>query len=222
MKQTGIINRIHKGLRTWLFEAGITIQETDFSSTKEGMRSVTLLKKVLNVTDRKSAIDETHVLPVLVLHAPYMVSLMDAEIQRMNEISERLSGYISNYLEPGTATYHTATGFSIQQVYSEFMGSVLIYMNRMETLIGEFYQASVECAMLELMDAAQMMHIEGANRMIIEEWIFKGMSRSEIAAWLSEERKLPGVWMKAGLDQLFAKAALYQELEPTGMKIAVA
>lgn len=222
MKQAGIINRIHKGLRTWLFEAGITIQETDFSSTQEGMKSVTLLKKVLNVTDRKSAIDKTHVLPVLVLHAPYLVSLMDAEIQRVNEISERLSGHISNYLQPGTASYHSAAGFSIQQVYSEFMGSVLIYMNRMETLIGEFYQASVRDEMQELMDAAQMMHIEGANRMIIEEWIFKGMSKSEISAWLSEEKKLPGVWMKDGLHRLSAKANVYHEFETSGMKIAAA
>jgi hypothetical protein len=218
MEQTGIINRIHKGLRTWLFETGIRIQETDFSSTQEGMKSVTLLKKVLNVTDRKSTIDETHVLPVLVLHAPYMVSLMDAEIQRVNGISERLSGYISNYMQPGTETYHTATGFSIQQVYSEFMGSVLIYMNRLETLIGEFYQAIATNEMKELMDAAQMMHIDGANRMIIEEWIYKGMSKSEVAAWLSEERKISGIWMKAGLNRLFGD----HELETSGMKIAAA
>ncbi|WP_336514789.1 hypothetical protein [Pollutibacter soli] len=222
MEKTGIINRIHKGLRTWLFETGIIIQETDFSSTQEGMKSVTLLKKVLNVTDRKSTIDETHVLPVLVLHAPYMVSLMDAEIQRVNGISERLSGYISSYMQPGTEAYHAATGFSIQQVYSEFMGSVLIYMNRLETLISEFYHAITAADMTELMDAAQMMHIDGANRMIIEEWIYKGMSKAEISGWLSDERKLSGNWIKKGLNRLFADVITSHEHATPGMKIEAA
>jgi len=222
MKQAGIINRIHKGLRTWLFETGITIQETDFLTAEEGMKTITGLKKVLQVADRKSIIDENHLLPVMVLHAPYLVSLMDAENQKTREIIVKLSGYIDNYLQPGTEGFYATTGFGIQQVYSEFMGSMLIYMNRLESMLKEMYSVADQ-EINETLDAAQLIHIDGANRMVIEEWIFKGMNDREINELQNADRKIPGEWMKSGLESIKQKRAGLLEnrhLKTTGTAMA--
>ncbi len=225
MKQAGIINRIHKGLRTWLFETGIKIQETDFLTAEEGLNTITTLKKVLQVADRKSFIDENHLLPVMVLYAPYLVSLMDAENLKTREIIVKLTGYIDNYLQPGTEGFYAITGFSIQQVYSEFMGSVLIYMNRLEKMLNEMYAAADQEEITEMLDAAQYMQIDAANRMIIEEWIFKGLSNREIDELMKNGRKMPAEWMKAGLVSISNQRAgskSKKQLKTTGSVMAAA
>ena len=83
MKKAGIINRVHKGLRTWLFELGIRVQQTDFLQVEEGRQTIAELRKLINVLDRKSTIEDEHVYPVLVMQAPFAVTLLEMEKQKV-------------------------------------------------------------------------------------------------------------------------------------------
>ncbi len=201
MKQAGLINRMHKGLRTWLFETGIKIQETDFLQTEEGKDLADDLRKIILVIERKSTIDETFVFPVLVRQAPFFVNLMDTENRKIRTITDQLRGFIGYYIEPGTDAYHNATCFSIQQVYNELMSAVLMYMSRMELMLKELDSASGEGIMNEL-EEALLLNLDFSNIVMPKEWIFKSMGDNELDHFLAKGSVVKNTWLNSELNKI--------------------
>ena len=112
MKRTGIINRVNKGLRVWLFEAGTLAQQTDFTCIAEGRKTVLELSQLLKALGRKSLLEEQYFLPALALQAPYVLSLMEEENNQVKDHYLRLARSLENYLQPGTDGHYRATGLS--------------------------------------------------------------------------------------------------------------
>lgn len=136
MKKTGFITRVNKGLRVWLFEAGIQVQQTDFTDKEEGGKAVSDLQYLLMSLGRKSLMEEQHFLPALALHNPFVLSLVEEDNKQVKTLSARLSRCMHNYLQPGTYGHYQLAGLSIQQMYMEFLSFMLIYMNRQESLFN--------------------------------------------------------------------------------------
>ena len=224
MKQAGIINRMHKGLRTWLFETGIKIQETDFLQAEDGKDIIAELRNVILVIERKSTIDETYVFPVLVKQAPFFVNLMDTENGRIRKMADQLRGFISYYIEPGTDAYHLSTGFSIQQVYNDLMGAVLTYMNRMELMLKELESNASSESILNELEEAILLNLDFGSIIMPKEWIFKSMNDSELDQFLSDPAVLKNVWFTKELNGIARKRSFARKNNRDGyfMKMAAA
>jgi hypothetical protein len=202
MRQKGIINRMHKGLRTWLFETGIKIQETDFLEAAQGREVTADLRNIIMVIERKSLIDEKYVFPILVKQAPFFVNMMDTENQKIKKIADQLGGFINYYIEPGTTLHHMSTGFSIQQVYNELMGAVLTYMNRLEMMLKELEIAAGSEGIMEELEAALILNLDFGNIVMPKEWIFKSLSDSELDQFLTDRLVLQNEWLSGELNRI--------------------
>jgi hypothetical protein len=182
MKKTGFINRVHKGLRVWLFEAGTTAQQTDFTNIEEGRKTVLELQHLLKALGRKSLMEEQHFLPALALQAPYVLSLVEEEKNQVKDLSARLSRCLQNYLQPGTSGHYRSAGLSIQETYMEFLSFMLIYMNRQESLFNGL--VSFDNASSLIMESEENSGWEFFSLML------KGMNNREIAEWLENDSAL--------------------------------
>jgi hypothetical protein len=182
MKKTGLINRVHKGLRVWLFEMGTMAQQTDFSNTEEGRKTVSELQQILKAFGRKSLLEEQYFLPALALQAPYVLSLVEEEKKQVKELSARLARCLQNYVQPGTSGHYQLAGLSIQQTYMEFLSFMLIYMNRQESLFNGL--VSFDNASSLIMESDENGGWEFFS------WMLKGMNNREIAEWLENDSAL--------------------------------
>lgn len=136
MKKTGFFTRVNKGLRVWLFEAGIQVQQTDFTDKEEGEKAILELQHLLRSIGRKSLLEEQHFLPALALHTPFVLSQVEEDNKQLKMLSAQLSRCVQNYLQPGTYGHYQLAGLSIQQMYMAFLSFILIYMNRQESLFN--------------------------------------------------------------------------------------
>jgi len=182
MKKTGFINRVHKGLRVWLFEAGTRAQQTDFTNIEEGRKTVLELQHLLKALGRKSLMEEQHFLPALALQAPFVLSLVEEEKNQVKDLSARLSRCLQNYLQPGTSGHYRSVGLSIQETYMEFLSFMLIYMNRQESLFNGLVSFDNASSLI--------MESEENGGMEFFSWMLKGMNNREIAEWLENDSAL--------------------------------
>ena len=195
---------MHKGLRTWLFETGIKIQETDFLLAEEGKATITVLRDILLVIERKSSIDESFVFPVLVKHAPFFVNLMDAENRRIQSIADQLRSFLGHYIQPGSENYQVSAGFSIQAVYNDLMSAQLSYMNRMEYMLNELQIAESNDDIKEQLEKALLLNLDFGTIVMPKEWIFKSLSDNELDGFLGDRKVLENEWLSTELSRLSA------------------
>jgi hypothetical protein len=181
MKKNGIINRVNKGLRVWLFEGGTLAQQTDFSSVPEGRKTVSELSQLLAALGRKSFLEEQYFLPALALQAPYVLSLMEEENRQVREHYLRLDKSLDNYLQPGTDGHYRATGLYIQQTYMEFLSHMLIYMNRQESLFSGLDIREDKTGLTD------RINLEENHAMEFTQWMLKGMNSREISEWMESD-----------------------------------
>lgn len=217
MRQKGIINRMHKGLRTWLFETGIKIQETDFLEAAQGKEITADLRNIIMVIERKSSIDEKYVFPILVKQAPFFVNIMDTENQKIKKIADQLNGFLNYYIEPGTSLHHMSTGFSIQQVYNELMGAVLTYMNRLELMLKELESAAGSEEMMEELEQALLLNLDFGKMVMPKEWIFKSMNDKELEHFLNDRYVLKNQWLSLELNRIAQSGHFAHQTENGGM-----
>jgi hypothetical protein len=182
MKKTGFINRVHKGLRVWLFETGTLVQQTDFSNPSEGRKTVLELQQLLKALVKKSLLEEQYFLPALALQAPYVLTLVEEEKNQVKEHFCRLARCLQNYLQPGTSGHYQLTGLSIQQTYMEFLSFMLIYMNRQESLFNGL--VSLEDGSLLILESGE----DGSLEFLT--WMLKGMNNGEITEWLESDSEV--------------------------------
>jgi hypothetical protein len=196
MKRKGIINRVNKGLRVWLFEGGTLAQQTDFTCVPEGRKTVSELSQLLKALGRKSFLEEQYFLPALALQAPYVLSLMEEENRLVKEHYLRLAKSLDNYLQPGTDGHYRATGLYIQQTYMEFLSHILIYMNRQESLFSGLDRQEDKTGSTDLIN------LEENHAMEFTRWMLKGMNSREISEWMESDSEGSYSWKKKVLMSL--------------------
>jgi hypothetical protein len=184
MKKTGILTRVNRGLRAWLFEIGIRIQQTDFQDLTAGREMVMEMKDLINAINRKSSFEENCILPALAVQAPLQVSLIDIERLKLGGYVEKTLNLLDSFLEPGTCGRRSQIANQLFLVYTELLGFMLAYMNRQETIMNEYLQ--------DEFSATETIQLHAAERIILTEWMLKGMNELESAEWLSEKSHMYG------------------------------
>lgn len=209
MKRKGIINRVNKGLRVWLFEEGTLVQQTDFTCVPEGRKTVLELSQLLKALGRKSFLEEQYFLPALALQAPYVLTLIEEENRQVREHYLRLAKSLDNYLQPGTDGHYRATGAYIQQTYMEFLSHMLIYMNRQESLFSGLDTQEDKTASVDLMN------LKENHAMEFTQWMLKGMNSREIAEWMESDSEGSYSWKRMILMSLSP-----ERLKAAGLNVA--
>ncbi len=207
MKRKGIINRVNKGLRVWLFEGGTLVQQTDFTCVPEGRKTVSELSQLLKALGRKSFLEEQYFLPALALQAPYVLSLMEEETRRVREHYLRLAKSLDNYLQPGTDGHYRGTGIYIQQTYMEFLSHILIYMNRQESLFSGLDTQEDETG------STDRLNLEENHALEFTQWMLKGMNSREISEWMESDSEGSYTWKRRILMSLSP-----ERLQAAGLK----
>ena len=196
MNKQGLIHQINKGLRVWLFSAGAQVQQTDFSCLAEGRKSVQELMRILKSLEKKSFLEDQYFLPSLSLHAPFLVSSVQADKLVVKDLSDRLNKCLENYMLPGTDAYFSKTGNCIQALFMDLVSYLLSYMNRQESLFNGLSTQMYEGGFNKLMAIAE------EHAMEFSFWIMKGMNNREISEWLESGSEGSVAWKRKILGSL--------------------
>lgn len=92
-----MFSQIHNGLRAWLFEAGVRIQQTNFSNRHKGLVMVSELKQMIRAFRKHTWKEDNNLFAKVESVAPFVIALFEQEHEKDNELAQKLGTLLNKY-----------------------------------------------------------------------------------------------------------------------------
>jgi hypothetical protein len=204
-----MFSQIHKGLRAWLFEAGLRLQQTDFSNKHKGPALVAELKQIVKVLQKHTWNEDNNLFPKVEAVAPFVIALFEQEHEKDNELAIKLHSWLDKYTEAVTEKERLKAGISILHTFNEFIAFNLQHMNKEEMIVNELLWANYTDKEIQDITAGIIRNQNPEDSLLLGKWMIKGMNDVEIINWLKHVNMAAPDFVLEGL-LILAE----QELEP--------
>ncbi len=204
-----MFSQTHKGLRAWLFEAGLRIQQTDFSNKRKGLVIVSELRQLVKVFQKHTLNEDNNIFPKVESVAPFVIALFEQEHEKDNELGQKLNSWLNRYAEPVTEMERLKSGIGILQIFNEFTAFNLQHMNKEEMIVNELLWANYTDNEIKAVTAGIIKNQNPEDSKLLGKWMIRGMNDTEIINWLKHVRMAAPDYVLEGL-LIMAK----EELEP--------
>ncbi len=184
-----IFNQIHKALRALLYDAALTVQQTNFANAEEAETALEKIKSVLGIFDKHADHEDHFVLPAIHQYEPSLVDSFEQEHVEDHQLAENLRILMAGFANIGTTEAKLLTGHSILHSFIAFMSFNLDHMAKEETVLNErLWRYYSDAELLELNEKI-VAAIEPEEMAFTAAWMMKGMNNAEITGWLKAVQK---------------------------------
>lgn len=175
-----IFNQIHKALRALLYDAALTVQQTNFSNAEEAEVALEKIKAVLDIFDKHAAHEDHFILPAIQQYEPSLVNAFEQEHVEDHQLADNLRIVIGGFSKNETAESKLITGHTILHSFIAFMSFNLDHMAKEETVLNERLWRFYSDAELRKLNQQIVAAIEPAEMAFTAAWMMKGMNLSLI------------------------------------------
>lgn len=184
MNRYNIFYQVHKGLRTFLFETAVLIQQTDFDNAEETRKAVNELKSLVVLFEKHAHAEDTLVFDVVKHKETGMINLFEQEHEKDNELGKNLFA-LADELDSAILTpRRILLGKLLNHAFMVFMIFNLEHMTREEDMINQalwrYYSDDELAGITEQIVAG----IPPAEMALFSKWMMRGLSNNEIISWL--------------------------------------
>jgi hypothetical protein len=179
-----IFKRIHKGLRSMLFDAGARIQQTDFSKSKQAIAAMEAIKQTTRSFLYHLSKEDNIVYHSVVLHAPYIVAMIEQTNIKDEALARSITSMVDQYKELNTKKEMIAFGHQLQAAFFEFTAAVLQHMSKEETVVNELLWSNYTDRELIGMEVEMMKQATSSDCNWYTGKILKELSNREILVWV--------------------------------------
>ncbi len=184
-----IFNQIHKALRALLYDAALTVQQTNFANAEEAEIALEKIKAVLDIFDKHAAHEDHFILPAIHQYEPSLVDCFEQEHVEDHQLAQNLRIVIGSFSKNETAESKLITGHTLLHSFIAFMSFNLDHMAKEETVLNERLWRFYSDAELRKLNQQIVAAIEPAEMAFTAAWMMKGMNNAEITGWLKTIQK---------------------------------
>ena len=162
-----------------LYDASLSIQQTDFSIDGETASALKKVRQVVNIFDAHAMHEEQFILPAIRQYEPSLVDAFELEHIEDHTLTEKLRGLLSVYSYAIKTEVKIETGRAITRSFEEFMIFNLQHMTKEETVLNKVlwrYYTDSEIQDMSKRIVSSLPHEEAA---ITSAWMMRGMSNTE-------------------------------------------
>ncbi|MDF2188568.1 hypothetical protein [Paraflavitalea sp. CAU 1676] len=184
MERYNVFTRVHKGLRAFLFETAMTVQQTDFSVTEEAEAVMGRIGEALYYFNQHSLYIERLLFPYIIDHNPGLIAIFRQQYQSNVVQAQRLRGVMNAFGHAANQQEQVAAGHPILKAYTGFLITQLDSMAREDNLLNAVlwrYYTDEELMALEKEIVTKMSPRDLAT---LSKWVIRGMNNAEIIEWL--------------------------------------
>jgi len=177
---------IHKALRALLYDAALTIQQTDFTDPAGSALAVKKIEQVLEQFESHAAHEDRHIIPAVMKYDPGLASEIDSEHEKDEMLTLRLENKITKFLKADSPTDLHRTGLQVMYCFIDFVAFNLTHMNKEESMINKVLWENYTDE--ELMDISKAIRTEipPQEMMLTLRLMLKGISNAEIVALFND------------------------------------
>jgi hypothetical protein len=179
-----IFYKIHKALRTMLYETAIELQRTDFNNEEEAEAILQKISEVVDFFSRHAHTEDTLVFPAVEQYEPSVVDVFEKEHVRDHELSQQLETLTVIFNSLQVTQERIELGSAIRRSFVEFMVFNLEHMAKEEDVINNLlwrYYSDEEILAIEHGIVSSQPPESAA---LASKWMLRGLSNQEIIEWL--------------------------------------
>jgi hypothetical protein len=192
MQRINIFNQIHKGLRAALYDAAISLQQTDFTVEAETEEALSKIKEVVMLFDEHALKEDTFVLPAILQFEPSVVDAFEQEHMTDLVLSSQLVALVNGFDNLLKAEDRATAGRKINIQFVEFLVFNLKHMAKEEDILNQLLWRYYSDAEILQIQQRIVQNTQPWHQDFYSKWMLRGINNPEAAIWLrSVERSEP-------------------------------
>lgn len=201
MTRFNSFNIIHKALRAMMYDAALTLQQTDFTDKIETATAVKKVEDVIHYFEQHAHHEDNFMLPAIEEYAPEVVESFEKEHVADIELGNRLVTLLNMLKSTETDPEKVNCGSAINKSFRDFMVFNINHMAKEETDINKILWENYTDEELMALNGKLVATIPPNELMEEAAWMLKGINKNEAIMWLKGVKaKAPAFFF----DQIFA------------------
>lgn len=196
MDRYNVFNDVHKGLRAFLYETALRVQQTDFVLSGEAVKALEGIGDVLYYAGQHALYIERFLFPFVVDYNPSLITTFKQQYQQNLVQTQRLRGMMNSWSQATKAPEKKALGELIGREYTQYLVAQLESLNKEDNLLNPLLWKQYNDAALLSIKKEIVGKLLPADLNVLSKWAIRGMSNTEIIAWMraSERACAPAVF----------------------------
>jgi hypothetical protein len=138
------IGGLQKELRTRLYETGLRVQVMNAVNQEQARETIEGICELIGFANLTTVEEEKTLFPTLAISAPFIVTLLEQEQDRIHEISEKLCISIDQWENSISIKEKQKLTLMIQFGFNDWMAIIIQYLNKQQLLQVENETEMVE------------------------------------------------------------------------------
>ena len=186
MSRFNVFNQIHKGLRAMLYDTALTLQQTHFDDPGQADVTAKKVRTAVDIFESHTAHEDHFILPAIQQYEPSLADLFAMEHIKNHSLSEKLADLLVVHNHAVKPKVKIEAGQAISQAFQEFMVYNLEHMSKEETVLNEILWRYYSDAEIESISKRIVRSLRHDEETVTTAWMMRGLSNTEITAWLKE------------------------------------
>ncbi|MBC7903334.1 MAG: hemerythrin domain-containing protein [Gemmatimonadaceae bacterium] len=184
MQRYNVFGQIHKGLRAFMYDTALSLQQTWFADSSAGGAALAKVDSVLAHFDAHAHHEDHFILPAIARFEKALVEEFEKEHVTDLELSNRLRSLLNIYYHCVSGEEKKEIGSAICKSFVEFMVFNLEHMAKEEILLNRTLWKHYTDD--EIMEIQQRLVATIPPQEMAEgaKWMFRGINNSEAIHWL--------------------------------------
>lgn len=181
--------KVHKGLRTLLFDTAILTQHTDFTKEEEVGTLTDRLNEIILLFEGHAYAEDNFVFSMVKNINPSVIDALEEEHEEDHRLSQGLQYWINMLQQPLSAEERKAAGIALLIGLNEFIAFNLTHMNKEETIVNELIWETYSDEEIKANEQKLVSNIPPEKMMRYVKWMLKGLAVHEITEWYNEVKE---------------------------------
>ena len=184
MKRYNAFYLIHKGLRAMLYDAALTMQQTDFANDAETSVVLAKINEVLFTFDNHAHHEDSFIIPAVETYEPQLAASFEQEHVEDHRIANELKNLIAIYENTFFDEEKTICGSAIVKSFTEFIVFNLKHMAKEEMLLNQALWEHYTDEQIIAIEQQLLAYIPPAEKQKTSRWMMRAISTTDAANWL--------------------------------------
>jgi hypothetical protein len=185
-------NQIHKALRALLYDAALSLQQTDFTIKEECDAAIEKVVAILELFEDHAHHEDNHILPAIFSFEPAIVDAFEQEHVTDLELSRALQLTIAELYRTTTTEDKQRLGRQLTIAFIQFMIFNLNHMAKEEEILNEILWRYYSDEEIKKIEVVIRQSTPAEKQPFVVKWMLRGVSNTEAIAWLkSLQQHLP-------------------------------
>ena len=184
MERYNIFNQVHKGLRAFLYDTALQVQQTDFTCIDDAAQTLEKIGEALYYFSQHAYYVERFLFPFIKEYNPALTDAFKLQYQANIVLAQRLRGLMNVYYHAVSTEDKTDAGRPILKAFTGFLVTNLDYMSREDNLINSTLWRHYSDTELLGLEKEIVAKLPPKDLSAFSKWIIRGMNNTEIIDWL--------------------------------------